>query len=288
MANARAIWSGTISFGLVSINVKLFPAVRESRIHFNLLHAKDMSRLRRKLVCETDGEEVKPNEIVRGYEVAPDQYVVIEDKELERVAPEDSRAIDIHDFVDLAEIDPLYYDRPYYVSPDERAAKAYRLLAEAMRRSKKVAIATFVMRGKEYLAALRPIEDAICLETMRFGQEVLTPKQVEAGAGHAAVDERELKMAQQLVDSLSASFDPGRYHDEYQERLKQLVDAKASGEKLVSPPPAEEHRGKVINLMEALQASLAKAGSRRQKTGGRSQETAVKTQEAGSRRRKSA
>ena len=259
---ARSIWSGSISFGLVNIPVKLFTAVKDSTVHFHLLHEKDMSRLQRKLVCAAEGKEVSNDEIVRGYEIAPDQYVVIEDKELENLAPKASRTIEIRDFVDLADIDPLYYDRPYYVAPGERAAKPYRLLVEAMERSKKVGIATFVMRSKEYLAALRPLKGAICLVTMRFGEEVVPVEKIEgdvAGAEHAKVDDRELKMAAQLIDSLTTAFDPAKYHDEYKERVMQLVESKAAGEKVVTQPPVEEHRGKVINLMAALEASLAEA-----------------------------
>src|SRR5687767_7031479 len=155
---ARAIWSGSISFGLVNIPVKLFTAVRNNDVHFHMLHEKDMSRLKRKMVCAAEGKEVPADEIVKGYEVAPDQYVVVEDKEMEQLAPKESRTIEIRDFVNLADIDPIYYDRPYYVAPADRAAKPYRLLVEAMEKSGRVGIATFVMRTKEYLAALRPLK----------------------------------------------------------------------------------------------------------------------------------
>ena len=259
---ARAIWSGSITFGLVNIPVKLHTAVRNNDVHFHLLHDKDKSRLRRKLVCAADGKEVPNDEIVKGYEVAPDQYVVVDDKELEELAPKESRTIEIRDFVKLSDIDPIYYDRPYYVAPADRAAKPYRLLVEAMEESKKVGIAKFVMRTKEYLAALRPVGGAICLVTMRFAEEVVPVAQVEAPSASAVkVDDRELKMARQLIDSLSTDFKPGRYKDEFKERVMELVEAKAEGEQVVTPPPAaeERHRGKVINLMSALEESLARA-----------------------------
>jgi len=266
---ARAIWSGSISFGLVNIPVKLFTAVKDSSVHFNLLHSKDKSRLQRKMVCAAEGKEVPPEEIVKGYEIAPDQYVIVKDKELEELAPKASRTIEIRDFVDLDQIDPLYYDRPYYVSPGERAAKPYRLLVEAMQKSRKVGVATFVMRTKEVLAALRPMHDAICLYTMRFGEEVLPVEQLEEQVEHVKVDDRELKMAQQLIDSLTTEFKPSAYHDEYKKRVMELVEAKAAGEEVVTQPPVEEHRGKVINLMAALEASLAEAKGKAQPKNGR-------------------
>jgi DNA end-binding protein Ku len=214
------------------------------------------------MVCAADGKEVPPDEIVKGYEVAPDQYVVVDDKEMEELAPKESRTIEIRDFVSLADIDPIYYDRPYYVAPADRAAKPYRLLVEAMEKSGRVGIATFVMRTKEYLAALRPLKGAICLETMRFAEEVVPVSEVEAPTGSTAkADTRELKMAQQLIDSLSTDFNPSRYKDEFKERVMAMVEAKAEGDEVVTPPPAaeDEHRGKVINLVSALEESLARA-----------------------------
>jgi DNA end-binding protein Ku len=260
------MWSGSISFGLVNIPVKLFIAVRERNIHFHMLHDQDHARLQRKLVCSADGKEVHPEHIVRGYEVAPDQYVIVQDRELEALAPKASRTIEIKDFVDLDEIDPLYYDRPYYLAPGEHAAKSYRLLVEAMTKSKKVAIATFVMRQKEYLAALRPVNGVICLTTMHFSEEVLPAREV-AGVSDVKVDEREVKMAQHLVDQLSAEFKPSKYHDEYQDRVMEMIDKKAKGEQIVTQPSVQERPHRVINLMAALEQSLAEA--KQKKKGGR-------------------
>jgi DNA end-binding protein Ku len=252
------MWSGSISFGLVNIPVKLFVAVREKAIHFNMLHDQDHARLQRKMVCSADGKEVHPEHIVRGYEVAPDQYVIVHDRELEALAPKASRTIEIHDFVDLDEIDPLYYDRPYYLAPGEHAAKSYKLLVTAMEKSKKVAIATFVMRQKEYLAALRPVNGVICLTTLHYNDEVLPAREV-AGVDDVKIDDRQVKMAQTLIDQLSAEFEPGKYHDEYRERVMEMIQRKAKGEEVVTQPAISERPNRVINLMAALEASLAEA-----------------------------
>jgi DNA end-binding protein Ku len=258
MAAARSLWSGSISFGLVNIPVKLYTAVREHRISFHLLHDQDHVRLQRKMVCPADGKEVHSEHQVRGYEVAPDQYVIVRDEELEALAPEASRSIQISDFVDLDGIDPIFYDRPYYLMPDERAAKAFSLLHEAMRKSKKVAIATFVMRGKEYLAAMRPLGDLLCLSTMHFSDEVVPASDLDAPP-EQKVSDRELKMAQQLINSLDTKFDPKKYHDEYQARVKQMLEKKAEGEEIVTQAPVEKPSGRAVNLLEALEASLATA-----------------------------
>src|SRR5690348_6989393 len=171
----RPVWSGSISFGLVNIPVRLFSAISEDRISFHLLHDQDHQRLHREMICPADGKQVHPEHIVRGYEVDGGQFVVVRDEELEACSPQKSHAIDITDFVELDDIDPIYFDRPYYVLPQAGAGKSYRLLVEAMRRAKKVGIARFVLHDKEYLAALRVVEDAILLETMHFGDEVLPP-----------------------------------------------------------------------------------------------------------------
>src|SRR5437773_6950091 len=265
----RAMWSGSISFGLVNIPVKLHPAVREQRIAFHLLHDQDHARLQNKLVCSADGKEVHREHVVKGYEIAPDQYVVVQQSELDALAPKASRTIDITDFVDLDEIDPLYYDRPYYLSPGERAAKAYRLLVEGMTKSKKVGIAKFVMRNKEYLAALRPSNGVICLCTMHFGEEVLPASDITGIPHEIETPDRELKMATHLIESLATKFDPSRYHDEYRKRVMEMVEQKAAGEQIVTQPPMEEKPGRVVNLMAALEASLEEAKKGRRATAGK-------------------
>jgi DNA end-binding protein Ku len=261
------MWSGSISFGLVNIPVKLFLAVREKRINFNMLHDQDHARLQRKLVCSADGKEVHPEHIVRGYEIAPDQYVIVHDRELENLAPKASRTIEIHDFVDAEDIDPIYYDRAYYLGPGEHAAKPYRLLLEAMEKSKKVAIATFVMREKQYLCALRPVEGVIGLSTMHFADEVMKSEEVGVNPREVKVEDREVKMAQHLIDSLSSDFKPDKYKDEYRERVMEMLEQKAKGEEIVTQPPVAEKPHRVINLMAALEASLAEAKKQKRRNG---------------------
>ena len=260
---ARSIWSGSVSFGLVNIPIKLYTAVRDSTVHFHLLHAKDMSRLQRKLVCAAEGKEVPKEEIVRGFEVAPDQYVVVDDKELEDLAPKSTRTIEIRDFVDLGGIDPLYYDRPYYLLPQPGAAKSYRLLAEAMDRTKKVGIARFVLHEKEHLCALRTKGRLICLETMHFGHEVVDAAPFAPGGAGAA--EREMKTAAQLIDSMTEPFDPGRYRDEWRDCVRKVLQKKAEGDEVVTSEAeaaAEKPKSaRAVDLMAALEASLAKARS---------------------------
>lgn len=256
---ARAIWSGAISFGLVNIPVKLFSAVRDTNIHFHMLHGKDGVRVRQQLVCPLDDEEVERDEVVKGYEVNPDQYVVVSSEELEDLAPKASRMIEILDFVGLSEIDPLYYQHPYYLVPDEQAGKAYGLLVSSMKDSKRVGIGKFVMRGKEYLGALRPVGEVLVLETMHFADEVVALSDLDEEMPEAAEpSEREMKLAGQLIDTLAASFDPAQYRDEYRESVMDLINAKAEGKEYVMPPPVEEE-GKVIDLMAALEKSLSRA-----------------------------
>jgi len=260
---ARAIWSGSISFGLVNIPVKLYSAVRDRDVHFRQIHEKTKCRVRHKLICPEKNLEVSSDEIVKGYEIARDQYVIVTEEELDTLAPEQTHTIDISDFVDLGTIDPIYYDQPYYVLPDERAGKAYQLLVSAMTNAGKVGIAKFVMHNKENLVALRPLKAVLCMEIMRFAEEVVSvdslslPKDVSVG-------ERELKMAEELIDSLSGEFEPANYRDEYSEKLRALIEKKAQGEEIVTTPQAEEGGGKVIDLMAALEKSLARTRAKKQ------------------------
>jgi DNA end-binding protein Ku len=205
----RPVWSGAISFGLVTIPVKLYTAVREKRLHFRSLHDKDKVPLKQKMVCPADGKEVHPEHIVKGFEIAKDQFVIVRQDELEAAAPKAGRSIEILDFVSLDEIDPLYFDRPYYVSPQPQGAKPYKLLLDAMEKKKKVAVAKVVMHGKEHLVAVRPLEGGLVLETMHFGDEVVAAGSVPGHEARTKTDARELKIAEQLIDSLSTDFDPG-------------------------------------------------------------------------------
>lgn len=256
---ARSIWTGSITFGLVNIPVRMFVAVREKNIQFHMLHDQDNVRLQRKMVCPADGKEVHAEHVVKGYEISPGQYVVVREKELEAAAPRKSRTIEIEDFVALDEIDPIYFDRPYYIVPQEQGAKAYRLLVESMEKSKKVGIARFVMRNKEYLCALRPQEGALILETMHFNDEVIPVDKVDGVPHKTKSDEREMKMASQLIESLSSHFKPEKYHDTYREAVHEIIEKKAEGEEIVTQPASEKKEGRATNLMAALEASLAKA-----------------------------
>ena len=279
----RPIWSGSISFGLVNVPVKLFSASTSQDVRFHQLRKGDGSRIRQKRVSATDGEEVPYDEIVKGYEVGPDQYVVVDPEELAALDPKATQTIDIEEFVDLDQIDPVYYEHPYYLVPDKRAEKAYALLAEAMLRTNKVAIARFVMRTKQYLAALRPAgtvpgpaaakadgdrRPVLVLSTMLYSDEVVPVSALDGlpAADDSLVTDRELKMAESLIDSLSAErFEPEKYHDTYRQRVLELIDAKAAGE-TVAAPAAAETGSRVVDLMAALEASVRAAKERRAET----------------------
>ena len=223
------MWSGAISFGLVNVPVKLYSAVSRKTVRFNQLNAETGNRIQQKRVDPETGEEVGYDQIVKGYELTKDRYVVITPDELESLDPEKTRTVDIEDFVDLDEIDPVYYDHPYYLVPDKGATKAYGLLLGAMKQANKVAIARVVLRSKEQLVAIRPSGDVLMMETMLFHDEVVPSHDIEDlpdGKDLKATD-RELKMAEQLIDSLSSEFDPTSYHDEYREKVLELIEKKA-------------------------------------------------------------
>jgi DNA end-binding protein Ku len=255
---ARAIWSGAISFGLVNVPVKLFSATQPKTVRFHQLAAGTGARIKQKRVDPTTGEEVPYEEIVKGYEITPDRYVLITQEELDALDPKATRTIDIEEFVDLTEIDPIYYDHSYYLAPTAGGAKAYRLLLDAMRESGKVGIGRFVLRTKQQLCALRPTGDVLTLSTMLFGDEVLPPDRIDEldSLGEVEAGERELKMAEQLIETLSAKFDPERFKDEYRERVLDLIERKAAGEQIAVQPVAEEPAA-APDLMAALEASLA-------------------------------
>jgi DNA end-binding protein Ku len=255
---ARSIWSGAISFGLVNVPVKLFSAVSRKTVRFNQLNQETGNRIQQKRVDPETGEEVSYDQIVKGFELTKDRYVVITPDELDALDPERTRTIDIEDFVDLEDIDPIYYDHPYYLVPDKGAAKAYGLLLNAMEASGKVAIARVVIRSKEALVAIRPAGDLLMMETMIFHDEVVPHEDLDdlPEAKDLKASERELKMAQQLIDSLSSEFDPSKYRDEYRDKVLDLIERKASGEEIAVQPEAPAP-AKVPDLMAALEASLA-------------------------------
>ena len=259
---AQAIWTGSISFGLVTVPVRLVSATKSLDVRFHQLEAGTNSRVRMRRVSEATGEEVAYDRIVKGFELDAGRYVVIEPEEIDTLKPKANRAIEIEDFVDLADIDPVYFEQPYYLIPDKDAAKPYRLLVDVMEEEQKVAIGRIVMRSKESLVAIRPLDGVLCLETMRYHDEVLAADR--DGALPEPANEpsaRELEMARQLVATLTTTFDPEKYRDEYREELLALIDKKAAGEEIVQHDVPEES-GKVLDLMAALEASLARSGAR--------------------------
>jgi len=264
----RSIWSGAISFGLVNVPIKLYSAVSKKTVRFHQLHGTSGTRIQQRRVDPSTGEEVPYEDIVKGYEIGKERYVVITPDELESLDPEKTRTIEIEDFVEEAEIDPIYYDHPYYLAPGTGAEKAYRLLLEAMKEAGRVAIARVVIRNKEQLVAIRPSGEVLTMSTMNFADEVVSPELIEeigAQDGEkATATKRELDMAQQLIDSLTADFDPSKYHDTYRERVLELIERKAAGEEIAVAPEAPEPAA-VPDLMAALEASLQEAKGRERK-----------------------
>jgi DNA end-binding protein Ku len=259
---ARAIWSGAISFGLVNVPVKLYSATSPKSVRFHQLSSKTGVRIRQKRVDPSTDQEVPYEEIVKGYEITPDRYVMIDPGELEALDPKATKTIDIEEFVNLDEIDPIYYDHSYYLAPTAGGAKAYRLLLDAMREEGKVGIGRVVIRSKQQLAALRPTGDALTLTTMLWGDEVLSPDRLDEleSVEDAEPSDRELKMAEQLIASLSDSFDPSKFKDEYRQQVLDLIERKAAGEEIAVQPQAEEPAA-APDLMAALEASLAAVGT---------------------------
>jgi len=265
----RAIWTGSISFGLLNVPVKLYSAVSKKSISFREIRDSDGSRIKHKRVAEADGEEVSYEHIVKGFEIAPEQYVKITKEDLEEVDPKKSRAIEIHDFVDLDQIDPIYFDHPYYLGPDTGAEKAYALLTKAMNEQGKVAVARFVLRNKENLAAIRPMGDVLTMATMRFADEVVSPDEISEILEEVK-DEKprkaEVDMAKQLIDSLSGDFDPTAYEDQYRQKLMALIERKSKGE-IIEVESEAPQPTRAPDLMAALEESLAAVKSEPLATG---------------------
>lgn len=295
----RAIWSGSISFGLVNVPVKLYSAVHPQGLSFHQFEEGTSARVRNKRVSEKTGKEVAYDDIVKGYEVKKGQYVMVEPDELAEFAPRATRTIDIEDFVSLDEIDPIYYDSTYYLAPEdsEGARKAYALLLNAMEDQSKVAIGRLVMRNKQYLSAIRPLDGALAVSTMRFHDEVMSPKdidQIPTGRSAPKAAPGEVKMAGQIIDSMSREFDPQRYEDTYRVQVLDFLKKKAAGEEIVVEEEPEE-QSKVVDLMAALEASLEaakKGGSRAsssstKKSSGSTRKTASSARKASSSAKKS-
>jgi DNA end-binding protein Ku len=254
----RPIWSGTISFGLVSVPVRMFSATESKELRFHFLHKDDLTPIGYDKVRKDTGEHVDPDEVVRGFEIEKGRYVPIEDEDLDRLDIELTHSIDICDFVDLDEIDPIYFRKAYYLLPDDGAEKPYRLLVQALEETGKVGVAKVVIRNKQHLAALRPYEGLLLLETMYYADEVRKPESVD---GKAKLQKAEVEMARSLVENLSDSFDPGKYDDTYRKELLDLIRAKAKGKKLPEPEPEEE--GEVVDLMAALRESVKETQKKR-------------------------
>jgi DNA end-binding protein Ku len=253
--SARAITTGTVSFGLVSIPVKLYSTNQTSSgISFNLLHGKCSSRLKQQYICPKDNETVSRDQMVKGYEFAKDQYVIFTEEELKAIEEAASKAIEISEFVPADKVDPIYFEGAYYLGPDKGGDRAFKLLAEAMRQTRQCAIAKHISRGKQSLVLVRPFENGLIMQQLRYADEVRPFSEVPIG--EAEVREAELKLAMQFVGQLSSdTFKPEKYEDEYRKRLQEIIDRKAQGQ-AVTLTPAEAPKGQIIDLMEALKASL--------------------------------
>jgi DNA end-binding protein Ku len=273
----RSMWKGAISFGLVTIPVAVYPATEEKSVKFNQLHDEDMGRIRYKRVCDVDGEEVPYDHIVKGYELEKDRYVVLEDEDFDAVPVESSRTIDIQQFVDLEEIDPILFKKSYYLVPEETGAKAYALLRRALEEESKVGISKVSFRDKEHLAALRFKDDVFVLETMFWPDEI---RAAEFDTVHedGKIREQEVEMAKSLIENLSEPWNPDAFKDEYREALLEIVEKKAAGEEIEAAPEAQPAR--VVDLMEALKASVEavkQKGPQSSGSGGAKKATAKKS-----------
>jgi DNA end-binding protein Ku len=269
---AHAIWSGSINFGLVTIPVKLFTAVKTDELSFNLLHAKDEGRIKYERICSIDGKPVPWDEIVKGYEYEKGQYVILTDEDFTKVNPEATQSVDILEFVELDKISPMYFDKPYYLEPTKQGRHAYALLRETLEHSNRVAIARVVIRTKEYIAAVKPIDGALVLELMHWASEIVASDTLEIPA-REKLPEKELKMARMLVDTMSVEeFEPQKFTNNYHDQLLAMIEARAAGKELpkVKKAPA---RSKVVNLMDVLAQSLEESKKRRTGSNGKAATT---------------
>src|SRR5918995_61639 len=265
---ARPVWSGTISFGLVNVAVKAFTAVRDHDIHFHQLDKKSGARIRYEKVSAKTGREVEADDIEMGFEISEGRHVTFDKKELDELRPKSTKAIEVTDFVALDEVDPIYYERTYWLAPDRDAAgKAYQLLRAAMEAKGRVAIGTVAMRNKQYLTAIRPLDGVLAMSTMRFADEVVPRQDIEdLPARRSKPGPKELRMAEQLIDSLAADWDPKQYQDTYVDELKARIKAKDKGKDVVEAEPEEEKTADIVDLTEALQRSLDSGRSRKRPT----------------------
>jgi DNA end-binding protein Ku len=265
---AHAIWSGAINFGLVTIPVKLFTAVKTDDLSFNLLHKKDEGRVKYERVCSVDGKPVPWDEIVKGYEFEKGEYVVLTDEDFAKVNPEATQSVDIVEFVELDKINPMYFDKPYYLEPTKQGRHAYALLREALSDSKRVAIARVVIRTKEYIAAVKPQGEALVLELMHWASEIVASETLEL-PGSEQLPEKEMQMARMLIDTMSVDeFEAEKFSNNYHDQLMTMIEARAAGKELpaAKKPPA---RAKVVNLMDVLAQSLEESKKRRGASNGK-------------------
>ena len=263
---ARPVWSGSISFGLVNVPVKAYTAVRDHDVHFHQLDKTTGSRVRHRKVAEDSGKELDAADVEMGFEISKGRYVKFNREELNELRPPSTKSIEVNEFVALDEIDPIYYERTYWLAPDgDGAAKAYQLLLAAMEERERVAIGSVVMRNKQYLSAIRPLDGALAMSTMRFADEVVPRSAVEGvPSRRAKPDPKTLRMATQLIDGLAAEWNPDQYHDTYVEELRRRIKAKEAGKQIVDKVVSEPTGGKVLDLMAALEASVKAAkGSKR-------------------------
>ena len=266
---ARSIWKGSITFGLVNIPVGLYSAEqRTEEIHFNLLDKRNMARVRYKRVNEENGKEVPWEDTVKGYELESGKYVVVSDEDLQRASPEKTQTVDILDFVDLEDINPVFFDKPYYLAPDKKGAKSYALLRETLRRTGKVGIAMVVIRTKQYLAAVIAREEVIVLNILRFAHELRDPSELDLPSGKEGVSERELDMAERLVEGMVDSWDPKKYKDDFHRDMKKMIDERVAAGQLeespeAPPAPRKERGGNVVDLMALLKRSVEEGGGAR-------------------------
>jgi DNA end-binding protein Ku len=269
---AHAIWSGAINFGLVTIPVKLFTAVKTDELSFNMLHAKDEGRIKYERICSIDGKPVPWDEIVKGFEYEKGQYVILTDEDFAKVNPEATQSVDILEFVELDKINPMLFDKPYYLEPTKQGKHAYALLREALSKSNRVAIARVVIRTKEYIAAVKPIDDALVLELMHWASEIVNVGTLEI-PDREKLPEKEMEMAKMLIDTMSVDeFEPEKFANKYHDELLQMIEARAAGKELPTPKKAPA-RAKVVNLMDVLAKSLEESKKRRAATNGKAATT---------------
>lgn len=273
------VWKGYLTFGLVSFPIRLFAAARPEPVHFHLLHKKDLSRVKEVMYCATEDKPLERSEIVKGYEYEKNRYVVIDPEELQSVAPPTANAMEILQFVKMDEIDPIFFEKSYYVGPEESVSRPYSLLLEAMKETKYDALAKVAMHGREHIVILRPSEKSIVLHTMYFVDELHKSNEVPAPK-QAKFEKKELDLAKKLIDTLAGRFEPEQYHDEYKQNIEKLIESKRKGQKVT--PIRQPRKAPVIDLMQALQQSLAKtAGSRTStQTAAKAKKTATKKRSA--------